>query len=88
MSRVRWKSFWTGLTITTLEQWFVAEKLRENATNTPHVDSLGVGLEGEHDFRCSIPSCGHILCHESRSAVRESSRQTEVTDLELTVCIY
>ena len=51
---------------------------------------FGVTLKAEHDLGCSIPTCGHVLCHEAPVLLwvdREASGQAKVTNLELAVRI-
>ncbi|KAL7356268.1 hypothetical protein ACKS0A_06254 [Histoplasma ohiense] len=56
------------------EQRLPAQHFRQYATNTPHINSLGVLFEGQHDFRCTVPTSGHIFCHKPRVVVRGSGR--------------
>jgi hypothetical protein len=45
-------------------------------------------LKAKHDLRRSVPARRNIFCHVSRilfRIIREASRETEVTDLELAV---
>lgn len=52
--------------------------------------SFGVGLEGKHDFWSTIPSRRDILGHISCILFwinRETSCQTEIANLQLTVSI-
>jgi len=40
-----------------------ADQLRKDTPHCPHVNTLVVVTVAEDNFRCSIPSCHHILCH-------------------------
>lgn len=49
-----------------------------------------VTLEAQHDLRCTVPSGSHVLGHITSILVgidRETSRKTEIADLELAVGI-
>lgn len=51
---------------------------------------LGVTLETQHDFGCSVPACSNIFSHVPRVLLRihgETSSQAEIADLQLTVCV-
>lgn len=43
----------------------VAIHLGQDATDGPEVDGFGVNLRREHDFRCAVPSGGHVLGQQS-----------------------
>jgi hypothetical protein len=52
--------------------------------------SFRVALEAQHDLWCSVPSRCNVLRHVARILIRvdaETSRQTEIANLELTVGI-
>lgn len=71
------------------EQGLPAQHLGQYAANAPHVNSLGIFLEGQHDLRRTIPASRHVFRHEAGVVVsgRGRARQTEVTDLEVAVGI-
>ena len=71
------------------EERLAVEHLSQDATNTPHVDSLGVLLECEHDLGCTVPACGYIFGHEARVVLGAGSRtrKTEIADFQIAVGI-
>ena len=61
-------------------------ELRENATNTPDVDAVGVLVAGEHDFGSSVPTCDYVFGEWLAAVVgTEATGETEVADLQVTV---
>lgn len=51
---------------------------------------LGIALKAQHDLGSAVPSCCNIFGHVARVFLgihRESSRQSEIADLEFAVCI-
>jgi len=81
--------------VSALEDRLSTEKFRQDAANRPYVDGSGVVGETKHDFRRTVPSGGDIFRHETLvsgslrgTATRGvSSRESKVTNLELTVGI-
>ena len=51
---------------------------------------LGVLFERQHNFRCSVPPCGYIFCHETSLGTGwfgslDGTCETEIADLEVAV---
>jgi hypothetical protein len=75
------------LTVLSGKQGLSAQHLSQNTSNTPHVDSLGVLLEGQHDLRSSVPTSSNIFSHEPGVVISTGggSSQTKVTDFKVAV---
>lgn len=75
------------LTILAREKRLSAEHFSQDASNRPHVDGLGVLLEGQHDFWRSVPTSGDVFGHETRVVLLRSGRssETEIANLQVTV---
>lgn len=75
------------LTVLSWEKRFSAKHLGQDTAHGPHINGLGVFLEGQHDLWGSVPSRGNVFGHESRIVLLGSggSRQTKVTHLQVTV---
>lgn len=74
--------------VATLKEWSSTEQLGENAADRPHVDSLGVALEAQHNFWCTVPPRSHVFRHVSSVLLGvngETTRETEIANLELAV---
>lgn len=81
--------------VASLEDRLPSEQLRQDASNTPHIDSRAVVCKAQHDLGGAVPSGRDVLGHEAlvRGAFllrrtaggRVSPRKSEVADLELAV---
>jgi hypothetical protein len=77
------------LTILSGEQRLAAQHLGQDAPNTPHINGLGVLLEGQHDLGGSVPSSRDIFRHETGVILCTGRRsgESEITDFEIAVGI-
>lgn len=75
------------LTVFPRKQRLSAQHLGQYAAHTPYVNGFCVFLEGQHDFRRTVPASRHVFRHESRVVVggRCRTSQTEVADFQITV---
>ena len=49
---------------------------------------FGVTLEAKHDLRCSVPTGGHVLCHETNvrlCIIAKSACESKVANLEFAI---
>lgn len=78
-----------GLTILARKERLAAEHLCQDAAHRPHVDSLSVLLERQHDLRRSVPTSCDVFGHETRVVLLRSSgtRQTKVAHLEIAISV-
>lgn len=78
-----------SLTIFSGEQGLSAQHLGQYTSNTPHINSFCVFLEGQHDFWRTVPTCRNVFRHESGIIVGRRGRtgQTKVADFQVAVCV-
>ena len=87
---VTWLAGWLVgrlLTVFPGKQGLSAQHLGQYAADTPYVNGFCVFLEGQHDFRRTVPASRHVFRHEARVVVgrRRRSGQTKVADFQITV---
>lgn len=71
------------LTILSGEQWLSFQHFSKDTASTPNIDSNVVLLPSQHNFRCTIISGRDITRH----LWVLNTRQTEITNLEITVFV-
>lgn len=71
------------------EERAAGEHLGQDASDGPHIDRLGVLLEGEHDLGRAIPPGSDVLGHEARVLIgsEHGASQSEVAHFEVAVGI-
>jgi len=71
------------------EKWLATQHLRQDTTNTPNINGLGVLLESQHNLGSTVPTSGNVFGHEARVVFSRCSgaSQAKVADLEVTIGI-